>query len=149
MARETRCHALTFLGRTRTETQLTTRSTLFLLALLLIASLAGAAGVSQAVPPTATAGTSALMAPAAMSPGCDKAELPFFTSEPLQRGTTGYPCGSCSTTHCQGSQTGIFCSYWAYGTQMKGTCQISDTAEPVSCTTYPRTWSCYCQIEPL
>jgi hypothetical protein len=127
---------------------MTTRSTLFLLALLLIASLTGAAEMSQAGPPTVPTGTPAFMAPAATSPGCDKAERPFLTPEPLQRGTTGYPCGSCSTTPCQGALTGSGCSYWSGGSQVRGSCQISDTT-PETCTTGPITWSCFCASRSL
>jgi hypothetical protein len=89
---------------------MTSRSTfLTFAALLLIASLAGAA--TPAVTSTnSSVGAPAFMAPAAPSTGCDKAELPFLAPTPSMR-TGGAPCGSCSSSPCAGYTTGTVCGY--------------------------------------
>lgn len=87
---------------------MTSRSTLCLFAsLLLIASLAGAAEVSQATPQAAPAGAPAFLAPAATSPDCAKEELPFLNSTPKER-ATGF-CGTCSGI-CAGASIGQTCA---------------------------------------
>ncbi len=124
---------------------MTSRSLFLLCAfLLLMGSLANAATLPQPVPATPDGGAPAFMTPAATSPGCAKAELPFLAPKPSQK--AGLPCGSCSDQWCAGSVTGNYCTYLTRLGYKSGTCQIPYGNE---CSADPSTWQCACWNGPL
>jgi len=89
---------------------MTSRSILLIFAaLLLTASLAGAAVSSPAATPAAS-GIPAFLSPASTSPDCAKGELAFLNPPPSQQ-AGGALCGSCSETLCRGYTTGTVCGY--------------------------------------
>jgi hypothetical protein len=125
---------------------MTSRSTLlFLVSLLLTASLAGAATAS----PAPSVEASAFLAPAAPAassspaekPGCpQQGALPFLAPPPSQKSAT---CGTCSESVCAGYSVGTVC---AYKVGVTYTCQ---DVYGGTCGGAPITLICNCWHGPL
>ena len=106
-------------------------------ALLLVASLAGAAN-----PALPAAGTPDFMTPALSAPGCAQAELPALNPSPTVKATTA-TCGSCSQPVCQGATLGAICKIQG-GAIYKCTNVYGNL-----CTSSPITHDCSCWYGPL
>jgi hypothetical protein len=113
------------------------RSTLLAFALLLMMGPLASAGA----PGATAAGDPALMTPAAESPGCAAATLPFLNPSPTPM--AGAPCGLCSEAVCQGGTTGTYCGV-RNGQYARCQAVYGDT-----CGGGTLTWNCSCWAGPL
>jgi hypothetical protein len=82
------------------------RALLFLVGLLLIASLASAAQTQISTPADPESASLAAIFAAPASPDGGAAKLPSFTPAPTDKAIT---CGSCSDSPCVGRPIGTFC----------------------------------------
>jgi len=114
---------------------MSSRPTLWIFALLLLcASLASAAPFPQTGPPMSPA------APAATTPGCAQAELPFLNPAPSPTSAT---CGTCSDPGCQGYPVGTVCAIQV------GRIYRCEDAYGGTCGGTPITLVCNCWFGPL